>query len=128
MTTVKYRNGKNEIYNEVGYQVEGSPAAGLNGLNPKELLEASLGLCISLTLTHLLKRDNIEIGENGIDVEVTSKKDDGGANRFASFTAKVKYPEGLSDEYKEKAKVIMERGCTIGNTLKNTSLIELVEL
>lgn len=128
MTTIKYRNGKNEVHNEAGYQVEGSPAAGLNGLNPKELLEASLGLCVSLTLTHLLKRDNIEVGESGIDVEVTSKKDEGGANRFSNFTVKVKFPEGLSDEYKEKAKVIIERGCTIGNTLKNSSLIELIEL
>lgn len=48
--TVRYRDGKDEIYNKVRRQAHGNVTTELEGLNPRELLEASLGLCVYITL------------------------------------------------------------------------------
>ena len=99
---IRYQDGQNEIYNEAGRQVHGSMAAGLEGLNPRELLEASLGLCVSLPLTALLERDGVPLGPGGMDIEVTASKAGGITNRFTDFKVSVDFPH-LEPKYKEKA-------------------------
>lgn len=126
MVTIEYKQGKNEIYNSAGHQLHGSMAAGLTGLNPRELLEASLGLCISITLTKLLERDGIDFDEGELRIDVVANKTEGGGNRFSDFTVTFDFPD-LDPQYKEKLKVMVERGCTISNTLKSASAIEIVE-
>lgn len=126
MTKIRYQDGQNEIYNEAGRQVHGSMAAGLEGLNPRELLEASLGLCVSITLTRLLERDGIPLDPGGMDIEVTASKAEGITNRFTDFKVSVDFPQ-MEPGYKEKAMTIVERGCTISNTLRNAANIELVD-
>lgn len=126
MAIIRYQDGQNEIYNEAGHQLHGSMAAGLEGLNPRELLEASLGLCVSITLTKLLERDGIPLDPGGMDIEVTAFKAEGVTNRFTDFKVSVDFPH-MEPKYKEKAITIVERGCTISNTLKNTANIVLVD-
>lgn len=125
MTIIRYQDGQNEIYNEIGRQVHGSTTAGKEGLNPKELLEASLGLCISITLTNLFERDGIHLGPSGMNINVTASKAEGITNRFTDFKISVDIPD-LSPEYREKALTIAERGCTINNTLLNTANVILI--
>lgn len=126
MATIRYQDGNNEIYNEAGRQVHGSMAVGLEGLNPKELLEASLGLCVSITLTKLLERDGIPLNAGGMNIEVTASKAEGITNRFTDFKVSVDFPH-MEPAYKEKAMIIVERGCTISNTLRNAANVLLVD-
>ncbi len=126
MAIIRYQDGQNEIYNEKGRQVHGSMTAGLEGLNPRELLEASLGLCVSITLTKLLERDGIPLDPGGMDIEVTASKAEGVTNRFTDFRVSVDFPH-MEPEYKEKAMTIVERGCTISNTLRNAASVVLVD-
>ena len=128
MTKVNFAKGKNSISNDLGVQAMGSFAAGNEGLNPRELLEAALGLCVSLTLRKLFERDGHLTDETEMAIEVTAIKHEGGDNRFDRFEIKVKMPVGLDAGYKEKALLLAERGCTIGNTLKNVCTVESVEM
>lgn len=126
MAMIRYKDGENEIYNEAGHQVHGSLAAGLEGLNPKELLEASLGLCVSITLMKLLERDGIPVDSSGMDIVVTASKEEGVTNRFTDFKVAVDFPH-MDEKYKEKAMLIVERGCTISNTLRQGANVVLVD-
>lgn len=127
MTVIKYDDGKNEIYNESGLQAHGSFKAGLEGLNPKELLEASIGLCISITLKKILERDNSLVDNTQFNIDVSAHKDDDTANRFSNFTVKIDFPPDFDDEYKKKLMILVENGCTISNTLKSPSSFEIIE-
>ena len=123
MVRIEYNNGENEIFNSTGHQLHGSKTAGLPGLNPRELLEAALGLCVSMTLTKILERDGITL-EEPLHIEVTASKAEDGGNLFAKFD--VKYDiSALDEEYRAKLRTLVERGCTISNTLKHASEITL---
>lgn len=129
MTTIQYANGENQVANPAGFHLKGTGAMGLeDGLNPKELMEAALGLCVSLTLTRLLERDGLLDAATQLAIEVTSVKDEGGQNRIGHFDIGVQFPQGLDDAYIEKAMVIVERGCTIGNTIRQSATTEMRRL
>ncbi|MGF7049645.1 putative OsmC-like protein [Paenibacillus sp. DS2015] len=128
MTTVKYAEGQNEIYNEAGLQIIGSTAPNQSGLSPRELLEASLGLCVAISLQKILDYDKKEYDKSSIGVEVTAVKAADGTNRFTNFNVQVKLPSTLDPTYKEKLMTVVERACTIGNTLKGEAIIETIEI
>ncbi|MBP1907177.1 putative OsmC-like protein [Paenibacillus turicensis] len=128
MTTIKINNDQNEIYNEVGLQLIGSNAPNQHGLNPKELLEASLGLCISITIRNLLERDEIDIDPTEIEVDVIASKEPGVKSRFTHFHVQLKLPAILDLDYKSKLITQVERICTISNTLRHAPVIEAVEV
>ena len=125
MTITQFKNGENTILNPTGKQLMGTAKMGLeNGLNPKELMEAAIGLCVSLTITHLMQRDE-RLGEtDALEVQVTSFKDEGGENRIGRFEVEVKLPGSIDAEYGEKLLTMAERGCTIGNTVRKGAVIE----
>lgn len=125
MTVIKKENGKVGVYNEVGYQVEGAFSSNLEGLNPKELLEASLGLCVTIVITRMLERDGVEIEEDELSVEVTAIKASDSPSRFEEFQMAITLPEHFSAEYKKKLIVSAERACTIGNTLRKGANIHI---
>lgn len=127
MTVIKYNNGNNDIYNEKGLQAHGSFAAGLEGLNPRELLEASIGLCMSIVMSKVLERDNLLKDDTHFNIDVVANKDPSGGNRFSNFVVNIDFPEYLEADYKKKLKVLIENGCTISNTLKNVSTFELID-
>ncbi|MFJ7952391.1 OsmC family protein [Lysinibacillus sp. NPDC096418] len=127
MTTIQVVNGQNEVRNEAGFQVIGSIAPNQEGLSPKELLEAALGLCISISLQKVLARDEVEVNVDEIEIQVTTSKDEGITNRFVRFDVTVQFPSQLDNSYKEKLIAVIERACTIGNTLKNDVVINTVE-
>lgn len=128
MTTIKLVQGQNKIHNEAGLQIVGSTAPNQSGLSPRELLEAALGLCVSISLQKVLERDEIEYDKSSISVEVSAVKAADGANRFSNFHVRVKLPSTLDPAYKKKLIIVIERACTISNTLKNEAIIETVEV
>lgn len=124
MTTIRYKNGQNEIFNEAGRQALGSTSAGKEGLNPKELLEASLGLCVSINLIEALKEKGVFVPEGGIDINITASKAPGVTSHFTDFDVRVAFPD-VSPSDKEKIIAAIEEDCTIGNTLRNLPKIVL---
>ena len=128
MTTLQWKNGQNEILNGAGFQVIGSKAPDQKGLSPKELLEAALTLCVSISLEKLLERDEIEVDLNTLEITVKASKAEGITNRFTHFETTVRMPEGLDEKYKKKLLVLVERACTVGNTLTNGVELTLAEV
>ncbi|GIN72301.1 hypothetical protein J14TS2_27760 [Bacillus sp. J14TS2] len=119
MAIVQRKNGAFGIYNEAGYQVEASFTAGSTGLNPKELLESSLGLCTTIVIQRMLERDGIELDENDpFSVEVKTVKAADRPSRFEECIVQVSLPDHLPEDYKNKLIKSAEKACTIGNTLK----------
>lgn len=126
MIKVNYKSGENILANSQGPQLRGAPKAdNLEGLNPRELLEASLGLCMSLVITGILRRDGLLKDDSEIRVEVDGRKDSTGANRFEHFDIDIQLPQGLEDAYVKKLLLLAKRGCTISNTLAQASSFEL---
>jgi uncharacterized OsmC-like protein len=128
MTTIKLVEGNNEIYNEAGLQIIGSTAPNQSGLSPRELLEASLGLCVSISLQKILDYDKVECDKSSINVDVSAVKAADGTNKFEKFTVRVKLPPTLDPTYKKKLMSVVERACTIGNTLKSEAIVDTVEI
>ncbi|RUS46592.1 OsmC family protein [Cohnella sp. AR92] len=129
MAIIRHVNGQDEVHNGAGRQVIGAHAPNENGLSPKELLEAALGLCISISMQKMLNFDNVKYDKEAIQVEVTSTKPENKRdNRFSSFEVRVAYPPGLDEDYKAKLRDVVERACTISNTLRAEATVELVEL
>lgn len=124
MAFIKKSDGKYGIYNEAGLQVEGSFSPNLNGLNPKELLEGSIGMCLTIVIQRMFERDGIEVGEDEFSVEVKGIKAEDSPSRFEQFSVHITLPDRLPTEYKNKIIRSAERGCTIGNTLRKGAKIE----
>lgn len=126
MTTVKHENNIAKVYNEQGAQAIGTDAVNLEGLNPRELIEAAVALCTTITTRNVLERDGIEFDVNDIQATVTASKAEGVKNRFTDFNVQVSLPEGLDEKYIKKLLITVERGCTISNTVKAEANVELV--
>ncbi len=118
MAIIKKKDGQFGVYNEAGFQVEGSFSANLEGLNPKEMLEASLALCTTIVIQRMFERDGIEYQEGDFSVEVNAIKAGDSPSRFEECIMKITLPPHLEDSYKNKLIVSAERACTIGNTLR----------
>ncbi|RXZ82029.1 OsmC family peroxiredoxin [Paenibacillaceae bacterium] len=128
MTTIRIEDGQDNIYNESGLQLIGSHAPNQTGLSPRELLEASLGLCVSISLQKIMNYDGVEYDKSSIRVEVSATKAEDKTNKFANFDVRVTLPTNLEPAYKEKLKSVVERACTIGNTLRSGANVELIEV
>ncbi|QJD86376.1 OsmC family protein [Cohnella herbarum] len=128
MTTIRIVEDQNEIHNEAGLQIIGSTAPNQSGLSPRELLESALGLCVSISLQKIMDYDKVEYDKSSIAVEVAATKAADGTNRFSNFDVRVKLPPTLDETYKKKLMTVVERACTIGNTLKEGAIIETIEI
>lgn len=128
MVTLNWANNKNEISNGSGVQLNGTKGINLDGgLNPKELLEGAVALCLSITLEKVLERDKITVDLNELEIHVEASKTAGTENRFSHFHVDVKFPDGLEEKYRKKLLKVIERGCTISNTLQGEVTVELQE-
>ncbi|ARD48859.1 OsmC family protein [Sporosarcina sp. P33] len=128
MTTIQQINGEFSIANGNGIQVIGKKAADEEGLSPIELLEASLGLCVAITIKRMLERDGIEVPEDELFVKVAAKKAIKGPSRIEQCVVNVRFPELIASDYRKKLLLSAERACTIGNTLKESVVIRTQEL
>ncbi|MBC5638323.1 OsmC family protein [Ornithinibacillus sp. BX22] len=125
MAIISKQNGSFGIYNEEGLQVEGSFTANSKGLNPKELLESSIGMCLTIVIQRMLERDEIEVQDGEFSIEVTGIKAENSPSRFEQFDVSIKLPDSLTDAYKKKIIVSAERACTISNTVSRGALVKI---
>ena len=126
MIQLNLNQGANELANEAGVQVKGNHDPGLaNGLSPRELIEAAIALCTSITLESVLKRDGIEYNADEVQVQVVASKEEGVKNRFTHFQVDLTLPSGLDEPYTKKLLKVVERGCTISNTVTNGATVTL---
>lgn len=125
MVKLNYAQGKNELSNESGVQILGSKAPNQQGFSPRELLEGAVALCLSITLENVLERDGVDVNLDEIAVEVVASKAEGVTNRFTDFTVHVTFPSGIDAAYRKKLLTVIERGCTISNTLVGDVQIEI---
>ncbi|MCH1624176.1 OsmC family protein [Ferdinandcohnia quinoae] len=125
MALIKKENGSFGIYNEVGLQVQGSFTPNSNGLNPKELLEASIGMCLTIVIQKMFERDGVEVHDDEFSVEVTGVKAADSPSRFEHFNVSVSLPEHLPEKYKHKIIVSAERACTISNTVTRGASVKI---
>ena len=123
---IQLKHGTNELENEAGVQVKGNKEAGLaSGLSPRELIEAAIALCTSITLESVLKRDGVEYNADEVHVQVVASKEEVVKNRFTHFQVDVTLPNGLDEAYIEKLLKVVERGCTISNTVSKGAAVTL---
>ncbi|WP_431028779.1 OsmC family protein [Lysinibacillus sp. LZ02] len=127
MVKLIWNEGTNEIANASGVQLNGSKAPDQQGLSPKELLEGAVALCLSITLEKVLERDGVEANLNEIEIDVRASKQAGVENRFTDFHVDVVFPSTLEAAYKKKLLKVIERGCTISNTLVGEVNVAVVE-
>ncbi|KUL15219.1 OsmC family protein [Bacillus paralicheniformis] len=124
MSIIRKTNGEFGIFHEAGMQAKGSFTPNSDGLSPIELLEASLGMCITISLQRMFERDGIEVQEDEFSVSVSAAKAPDGPSRVEKCTVSIKLPEHLPTDYKNKLITSAERACTIGNTLKRGVTID----
>ena len=125
MVKLNYAQGKNEISNGSGVQLNGSKAPDLQGLSPRELLEGAVALCLSITLEKVLERDEVHVNLDEIEIEVAASKAEGVTNRFTNFEAQLTFPKEIDAIYQQKLLKLIERGCTISNTLIGDVQVDL---
>lgn len=118
MATIKLEKNQNHVYNEAGMQLVGNAAYNTDGgLNPKEMVEGAIGLCILLNMRSILERDEFLTEETSISIDVTCEKDQE-QNRFSKYTVKIKMPEDMDEAYQKKVLISAERACTISHTIE----------
>lgn len=128
LVKLHYAQGKNEISNEQGVQIAGNHEPNeTGGFSPRELIEAAVALCTSVTLEFVLKRDGKDIDMDDIAIQVTASKEDGVKNRFTDFEVDVTLPEAIAadEQYVTKLLKVVERGCTVSNTIINGANVKL---
>lgn len=110
--------------NDVTTITSGDKNYDLIGVDPKILVEATLAACATKTMREVLERDGIEYNEADVSAEVEGTLSEEGIKRFSHFDLTLTYP-ALPDGYDEaKFLTTVERGCIIGNTLKNEATVE----
>lgn len=125
MTIVKIAEGHDEIYNDAGMQVIGSYGPNLEGLSPRELMEAALGLCITISLRKIMDYDGVAFNKDEVSVEVAASKPEDKTNRFSDFRVHVTLPSSLDEAYKTKLMSVVERACTVGNTIRTGAVVDV---
>ena len=126
MIQLTLTDGVNELANGAGVQVKGNRNPDeVGGLSPRELIEGAVALCTSITLEAVLKRDGIDYNPDEIKIQVVASKEEGVKNRFTHFDVKLTLPQNLEEGYHKKLLKVVERGCTVSNTIINGASVTL---
>lgn len=91
------------------------------GLEPAELLGASLGSCVAFYAIDYLHRNKLPVEGFRVDLEWTLDKK---PKRFDTFDLKVRMPGGLTDRQRASLGRIV-KACTVHNTLSHPPKIEI---
>lgn len=122
----KTNNGTFEIKNKLGHVTVGlKTPGGEEGLTPLELISSSLGLCIVLTLNQLIERDELNVEELKVDVQVEKSTEK--PSRIARFVVDLSFSGEFDEKVKAKLIKMANRACTIGNTLAHGAEVEVNE-
>ena len=100
-------------------------AAAIGSLFMGVIAKYPIALCTSITLEAVLKRDGVVYNADEVHVQVVASKEEGIKNRFSHFQVDLTLPSGVDEEYKKKLLKVVERGCTISNTVSNGATVTL---
>lgn len=112
-SSVTLTNGQHSIIADIAKDLGGND----DGLNPHELVEASLAACTSLTLEMYAKRKNWNIKNLRVEVKIAKEGSDSVIERYLSF------PADFTDEMKTKLTEIANK-CPIHKLLSSNIKIE----
>lgn len=100
---------------EAGFQGAGATTPQAQGLSPSDLLLASLGTCITISMRMAAQQMGLALGELGATVNAVKATDL--PHRFARLTVDVQAPDaldaGVAQELVQRTKAL----CTVSNTL-----------
>lgn len=113
---VTIQNGKHTIISDEPESLGGKD----KGLNPQELLCASLASCTLATLRMYAQRKNWQLGAILIEVQIKEVNIDG--NKKAHFTRHIRFENHISSEQKERLKHIAD-ACPVSKILKSAENI-----
>ena len=126
MIQLTITDGLNELANGAGLQVRGNKNPDeVGGLSPRELIEGAVALCTSITVEAVLKRDGVDYNPDEIKIQVVASKEEGVKNRFTHFDVKLTLPQNIEASYQQKLLKVVERGCTVSNTITNGATVSL---
>jgi putative redox protein len=111
---VTQTNGEHTIISDVGVDIGGTDT----GLNPHELLEASLGACTTITVLMYARRKNFPVSEVITTVKVVSETGDENV-----IDRKIEFKGDLSDEQRKRLMEIADK-CPMHKFLSKKSRIE----
>lgn len=111
--SVTQTNGQHSITSDVSKETGGDDS----GLNPHELLEASLGACTSITVMMYAKKKNVPLEDVVTTVKITSEK-----GEINEISRDIELRGDLSPELKEKLMSIANR-CPMHNFIEKKSHI-----
>ena len=111
--SVTQTNGQHSITSDISKETGGDDT----GLNPHELLEASLGACTSITVMMYAKKKNVPLEDVITTVKILSEK-----NEVTEINRDIELKGDLSAEMKEKLMSIANR-CPMHNFIEKKSTI-----
>lgn len=111
--SVTQTNGQHSITSDVSKETGGDDS----GLNPHELLEASLGACTSITVMMYAKRKNVPLEDVITTVRIQSEK-----GEINEISRDIELKGDLTEEMKAKLMLIANK-CPMHNFIEKKSTI-----
>lgn len=103
------------VVTEAGNQAIAGPAPAVDALSPSDLLLASLGTCIAISLRMAAKQMELDVGELELSLRVTKALDP--PNRFARFEVQIHAHAAIAPEQVDDLLARTKQLCTVSNTL-----------
>jgi len=92
-----------------------------SGMNPFDLLAASLGTCTAMTLQFYAKRKNLELGQFQVKVSIVHKPIEGSSENSHTFTCDIIFEEVKTPELIDKFKEIAEK-CPVHKAITHNQI------
>ena len=102
----RIKSDRNELFSDVSVELGGEDA----GLDPHQLLEASLAACTLMTLKMYAKRKDMYVGELKVDVKIEKEGKD------TEFVRTIHFDPHLTDDCRNKLLEIADK-CPIHKVL-----------
>jgi uncharacterized OsmC-like protein len=119
------RMGRPHLTSETGGELEVVTGASDAGFNPLDLLYSSLAACLVLSARIAASRLGLIHRFDEARAHVTGEKAGGEVSRVARFIATLEIAGDLTELQKQEIAHMAEDICTVSNTLRKSSQIEL---
>ncbi len=108
-------DGAPRFTSEAGFQGAGALSPQADGLSPSDLLLASLGTCITISMRMAAQQMGLTLGE--LHAVASADKATDLPHRFARLTVEVHAPDALDDAVAQELVQRTKALCTVSNTL-----------
>lgn len=100
----------------------GASHPGEQGLSPLELLAASLGSCLAISLGSLMERRGLDRALLSLDVDWSTADR---PSRITALRVAVDFGQPVDDSLAVALISAAERGCTVSNTIKHSAEVSV---